>query len=291
MALKEILNSAKYGDDMVLQLPDGSTATVGEMRSLSAEDRQSLQQRQQLVEQAELAIAAKVQEFQKAGLLGPNGQVQVPKNDAEIRQAAASEFGLDPNDPLLGPIVKEFKSEMAKRDTAIESMRADFSKAVKEITGVVQTAVGANLKETYERDFQRAVSELPDGVKVDKQAAFDYATKLGLKDEFGRLDMGAAVDRLTWEDRKKAELAKLTETATETATKKTQLAAATRPRVSGPEAHREKTDFNPFETVKDPRTGKDRQVPKSFDQALAEASNDEALLQSALSTASFGLVN
>jgi hypothetical protein len=290
MALKDIINSSKYGDDIQLLMPDGTNATLGEIRSMSAEDRQQLTQRQQLVEQAEIAIANKVAEFQKAGLLGPNGQVAPPRTDAEIRTVAASEFGLDPNDPLLGPIVKEFKAEMSKQHKEFQDFQSNIGLQLKQISNVVQTAVGANLEETYNRDFSRATSELPKGVKVDYQQAFEYATKQGLKDKYGRLDMAAAVDRLTWNDVKKAQLAELEAQAAKTGEEKARIATATRPRVSGPEAHRQKTDFDPFQkiTTKD---GKVREVAKTFDQALAEASNDDSILQSALSTASFGLVN
>ena len=41
MALKDILLNAKYPDDMVLNLPDGSTVNVGEIRSLPAAERQA----------------------------------------------------------------------------------------------------------------------------------------------------------------------------------------------------------------------------------------------------------
>ena len=34
---------------------------------------------------------------------------------AELRAAAQAEFNLDDNDPLLGPVVKAMKSELAKR--------------------------------------------------------------------------------------------------------------------------------------------------------------------------------
>ena len=36
---------------------------------------------------------------------------------AELRAAAAAEYGLDENDPLLGPVVKEMKVQLAERDT------------------------------------------------------------------------------------------------------------------------------------------------------------------------------
>jgi hypothetical protein len=290
MALRDILNSGKYGDDIVLTLPDGSTATVGEMRALSQEERQQLQQRQQLVEQAELAIAQRVQELQKAGAFTPT-QNQPAYSDVQIRNAAAQEYGLDPNDPLLGPVVREFRAQQEAQKAELEAMRNDFGKAVKSITDVVQTAVGANLEERYQTDFERATKVLPEGVKVEYQKAFEYANANGLKDKWGRLDINSAVDRLTWESRKQAELERIREQAIQEAESKARLAGATRPRVSSPENHRARTDFSPVEQITDPKTGRTRAVVKSFDQALAEATNDEALLQSALSTASFGLVN
>jgi len=290
MALKDIINSAKYGDDMVLSLPDGTTATIGEMRSMSAEDRSALAQRQQLVEQAELAVARKVQEFQQAGLLSDNGQVvNMPKTDNEIRSVAASELGLDPNDPLLGPVVKEFKAEMAKRDQAIESMKNEFGSTLKTIVGVVQTTAKAYLDDRYQSDFQKAKKDLPAGVDVDYQKAYEFADQHGFKDQYGRLNIAEAIDRMTWEDRKKAERAALKESAQETIENRARMATASRPRTSGPQNHRPKTDFDPFEKVT-LQNGKTREVAKSFDQALAEASNDDALLESALSTASFGMV-
>jgi len=288
MALRDILNSGKYGDDIVLSLPDGTTATVGEMRSLSQEERQHLMQRQQLVEQAELAIAQKFQQLQQQGAIVPNTPNM---SDTQIRNAAANEYGLDPNDPLLGPIVREFKSELAKRDQTLTAMKNEFGEALKQITGVVQTAVGANLEERYQTDFQRATQGLPSGVRVDYEKAFEFASKQGLKDKWGRLDINAAVDRLTWEERKAAELESIREKAAQEAESKARMATATRPRVSSPDNHRSKTDFTPVEKIVDPKTGRTREVVKSFDQALAEATNDEALMQSALSTASFGLVN
>jgi len=286
MALRDILNSGKYGDDIVLSLPDGTTATVGEMRSLSQEERQHLMQRQQLVEQAELA--KKFQQLQQQGAIVPNTPNM---SDTQIRNAAANEYGLDPNDPLLGPIVREFKSELAKRDQTLTAMKNEFGEALKQITGVVQTAVGANLEERYQTDFQRATQGLPSGVRVDYEKAFEFASKQGLKDKWGRLDINAAVDRLTWEERKAAELESIREKAAQEAESKARMATATRPRVSSPDNHRSKTDFTPVEKIVDPKTGRTREVVKSFDQALAEATNDEALMQSALSTASFGLVN
>src|SRR5580698_2498444 len=120
MALKDILSNAKYADDMVLNLPDGSTVNVGEIRALPAAERAALtsqiEQRQNTLGQAELAFAAKFQEAVQAGWVAQDGKIippvqrqqqqqQAQPTPAQIRAAAAAEFNLDENDPLLGPVV------------------------------------------------------------------------------------------------------------------------------------------------------------------------------------------
>jgi hypothetical protein len=79
MALKDILSNAKYADDMILNLPDGSTVQVGEIRALPVAERQALtaqiEQRQNTLGQAELAFASKFQQAVQAGWLAPDGKV------------------------------------------------------------------------------------------------------------------------------------------------------------------------------------------------------------------------
>lgn len=289
MALKDILSSAKYGDDMVLNLPDGTTATVGEMRSLEATEKQNLIDRQNVMAKAEMAFAGKFQEAITAGWMTADGKIVAPRSDKEIRSAAANEFGLSEDDPLLGAVVKEFKAEIGKRDAAMESMKKEFQTALGQVTGVVKTSVGRYLDERYRNDFSTATKDLPKGVSVDYEKAYQYAAENNFKDKDGVLQIGQAVDRMTWDDRKKAELASLQEQASTAAEKKATLASVTRPRTAGPEAHRTKTDFDPFNERTDAHGNKVKQV-KSFDEALAAAQNDEQLMQSALAAASFGVV-
>ena len=101
MALKDILSNAKYADDMVLNLPDGSTVNVGEIRALPVAERQALtaqiEQRQSTLGQAELAFASKFQDAVKAGWMAQDGRIIPPA--APVRAAAAqpqalSAFGL-----------------------------------------------------------------------------------------------------------------------------------------------------------------------------------------------------
>jgi hypothetical protein len=291
MALKDIISSAKYADDIVFSLPDGTTATIGEIRALPSEERQQLLQRQQTVSDAEMALARKVQQAVAAGWMTDKGEIVAPAKhtDAELRRAASAETGLDEGDPLLGPVVKEMKAELAKRDTVLKTMQDEFKTSIATITNVVKSAVGANLDERYQSEFSRATKDLPKDIKVEYEGVFNYATENGLKDKFGRLDIARAVKFMTFDDVMKHERKSVREEVSRDLEQRNRVATATRPRTASPEHHREKTDFNPFNEVTDAH-GKKVQRAKSFDEALAEAQGDDQLLQSALSTASFGPV-
>src|ERR1700678_4386232 len=136
MALKEILSNPKYGDDMVITIGQGAdaeTIKVGEIRSLPAAERRAVEaqlvERSNTLGQAELRFNAMFQEALGAGWVatGADGKVKVmpppaqhqqapPLTVAQVRTAAAAELGVDENDPLLGPVVKLFKQELASRD-------------------------------------------------------------------------------------------------------------------------------------------------------------------------------
>jgi hypothetical protein len=231
MALKDILSNAKYADDMILNLPDGSTVQVGEIRALPVAERQALtaqiEQRQNTLGQAELAFASKFQQAVQAGWLAQDGKVVAPTvqtqqttpTTTELRAAAQVEYGLSDDDPLLGPVVKQMKAELAKRDQEMAALRADMAKipgqfdglkstltdGLSKVTGVVNTSVGRYLNDQYQSQFAAATKDLPKGVTVDYEAAYKYASEHQLKDKDGFLQVADAVDRLTWDARKKVE--------------------------------------------------------------------------------------
>jgi hypothetical protein len=324
MAVTDILSNPKYPDDMVLTVADGITFNVGEIRALPAAERAAVTaqivKRESTMAQAELAFANKFQEALKAGWITEDGKILPPPQRqqqqpvvptaAQIRTAAAAEFGIDENDPLLGPVVKLVKQEMASRDekyTALEakinalpnqldSLKNTLTGELGKVTGVVNTSVGRYLNDTYQSDFQKATKDLPAGVKVDYEAAFKYATDHGLKDKDGFYQIADAVDRLTWNDRKKAELDKeradLIAKTTKEIEDKTKLAALTPPQSRNPLHSSAKVadgQFDPFNERTDAKGNKVR-VVKSFDEAMAAASMDEDVLKSAMGTASFGTV-
>ena len=323
MALKDILSNAKYADDMILNLPDGSTVNVGEIRALPVAERQALtaqiEQRQNTLGQAELAFASKFQQAVQAGWLAQDGKVVAPTvqtqqqavtpTAAELRAAAQVEYGLSDDDPLLGPVVKQMKAELAKRDQEMAALRADMAKipgqfdglkstltdGLSKVTGVVNTSVGRYLNDQYQSQFAAATKDLPKGVTVDYEAAYKYASEHQLKDKDGFLQVADAVDRLTWDARKKverdewkaAETIKLTKAIED----KGKLASLTPPQSRNPlhTTPAKDGEFDPFNERTDAKGNKVK-VVKSFDEAMAAAMSDEDVIKSAMGTTNFGMV-
>lgn len=323
MALKDILSNAKYADDMILNLPDGSTVNVGEIRALPVAERQALtaqiEQRQNTLGQAELAFASKFQQAVQAGWLAQDGKVVAPTvqtqqqavtpTAAELRAAAQVEYGLSDDDPLLGPVVKQMKAELAKRDQEMAALRADMAKipgqfdglkstltdGLSKVTGVVNTSVGRYLNDQYQSQFAAATKDLPKGVTVDYETAYKYASEHQLKDKDGFLQVADAVDRLTWDARKNAERDewKTKETAklTKEIEDKGKLASLTPPQSRNPlhTAPAKDGEFDPFNERTDAKGNKVK-VVKSFDEAMAAAMSDEDVIKSAMGTTNFGMV-
>jgi hypothetical protein len=321
MAVTDILSNPKYPDDMVLTVADGVTFKVGEIRALPAAERAAvtaqITERQNILNQAELAFAGKFQDAVKAGWLAADGKVVPPPQQqqpakpptaAEIRTAAAAEFNVDENDPLLGPVVKLVRQELASRDQRFtdiqakidalpgqfDSLKTTLTDSLGKVTGVVNTSVGRYLNDTYQQQFAQAISALPKGVTVDYEAAYKYASDHGLKDKDGFLQVSEAVDRLTWDARKKAELdaakADLIAKTTKELEDKNKLATLTPPSGRNPlhTAPVKDGEFNPFNERTDAKGNKVK-VVKSFDEAMSEASMDEEVIKSALGAASFGV--
>jgi hypothetical protein len=322
MALNDILKNAKYPDDMVLNLPDGSTVNVGEIRALPAAERQALtaqiEQRTNTLGQAELAFAAKFQQAVQDGWLAQDGKIVAPParqqqvtqpTTAQLRSAAAAEYNLDENDPLLGPVVKEMKAQLAERDKTLnelrtkldalpgqfDSLKSTLTDGLGRVTGVVNTSVGRYLNDTYQSDFSTATKDLPKGVTVDYETAYKYASEHKLQDKDGFLKIGDAVDRLTWDARKKAERDEWRTSEKDKLTKEIdesrRVATLTPPSRNPlhPSAKPAAGEFDPFNERTNSK-GEKVKVVKSFEEAMAAALSDEEVQKSALSTASFGMV-
>ena len=317
MALKDILSNAKYADDMILNLPDGSTVNVGEIRALPVAERQALtaqiEQRQSTLGQAELAFAAKFQQAVQAGWLAQDGKIVAPvqqqtqqttqtqPTSTQLRAAAQAEYGLSDDDPLLGPVVKQMKAELAQRDARLaelttkldalpsqfDGLKSTLNDGLSRVTGVVNTSVGRYLNDQYQSQFAQATKDLPKGVTVGYEDAYKYASEKNLKDKDGFLQIDAAVDRLTWDARKKAERDewKASETAklTKDIEERNRISTLTPPSRNplNSTAKPAAGEFDPYNERIDAKGNKTRQV-KSFEEAMSAAMSDEDVLKSAL---------
>ena len=123
--------------------------------------------------------------------------------------------------------------------------------------------------------------------------AYKYASERQLKDKDGFLLINEAVDRLTWKERQKAELAAeradLIAKTTKDIEEQSRIKTLTPPQSRNAlhTAPVKDGEFNPFNERTDSKGNKVK-VVKSFEEAMSEAMSDDDVLKSALSTASLG---
>lgn len=275
MALKDILTSAKYGDDIVLSLPDGTTATVGEMRSMGAHERQALISRQSALEAAEQGVMTRVNALKQAGLLDDQlNPVTTRQATAAIRSEVSAATGLNENDPLFGDLVKEFRSELAKVKTEAAQEITTLKSQYGQLAGATTQAVKGYLDDFYRATFATELGKLPESIRADVKldAAIDYASKRKLTDEVGRLDIAGAIDRMTWEARKTHELTAVSKSAEQVKKDREALAAMQRPGVRTTAHTKAATEgFSPVD---------DKGRTKSLDEVIAAAGMDDDLWNS-----------
>jgi hypothetical protein len=278
MALKDIVNSAKYADDMVISLPDGTTMTVGEMRSLEAEEKQRLIQRSQTLEQAELALADRIVAAQRRGV---QLSEEIQPTDREIRREAAAQFGLSEDDPLLGQVAKEFKRLDADNKAREAALEAKFTQELNNLKGITGKAIQVSLDDRYATQFELATKDMPKTVreKLKLEDAVNYATEHRIMDKAGRYQIDKAVEMLSWNDMKEHERAEMRTELQTKAQREAEMARMNRPSPNALRTKHAATEgFNPLD---------DKGRVKSLDEALADAAEDDNLWNS-LATAASG---
>lgn len=275
MALKDILSNAKYADDMVLSLPDGTTASVGEFRALEAEEKRKLIDRSRTIEEAELALAERILDAKNRGVIIEPGQEQnLPYTDRQVRQEAAAQFGLSEDDPLLGQVAKEFKRIEAENRAREAALETKFKAEVDNLKGITGKALQSYLGDYYDASFKTSVAALPEAIrtKVKYEDAVKYAEEHRLMDKAGRYEIDKAVEMLSWNDMKEHERAEMRTELQKKADRELEMARMNRPSPNTLHTrHAEKEGFNPLD---------DKGRVKSFDEALADAQNDSAFWDS-----------
>src|SRR6516162_880861 len=276
MALKDILANAKYADDMVLSLPDGTTATVGEMRGYTADERSALIQRDESLRAAEAGLSNRVNRLREAGLLDDQlNPVLSTRAEREVKQAITQQTGITEEDPLFGPLLKQVKTEMAAISSQMKAELEGLSNSVKQIGGVTQQAVKGYLGDHYDQVYKSARGSLPESLrdKYPLDKVIEYATQRQLTDQVGRLNIARALDQMSWEDVKAAQQKDFAASRKQLEEDRQAMTQMGRPQPSGP---RHNTGFKGVD---------DKGKTLSLDQAIAAAANDSEIWDQALKTA------
>jgi hypothetical protein len=219
------------------------------------------------LEQAEQGVMQRVSTLRQAGLLDNDLNPVIPTRQ-QVAQHVTEQTGMDENDPLFGPLVRQTQAQAAKQAAEITELRQQ----VQRIATATQQAVKGYLGDNYHSTFQREVAALPESIrgKVTLEQAVNFATERKLTDDVGRLDIASAVDRLTWDARKEADKAELVKSGERLAEDKKALASMSRPGINGPRVA--DTGF---------KTTDDKGHTLSLDDAIAAASQDDQIWASA----------
>lgn len=208
---KEILSdSSLYPDDFTVALKDGQTMTLADMRAYDRENEGALtarlsarekeiEKREKTVNDASISLGSVVEKVAASSGLTVEELLQ---GKTPTKRAVAAAADLDENDPLVGTVVKQLKVMQAK----IDAVEAQNNSLRKDALGPM---LNTYLDDFYESRWEKLSPGIPEGAKVERQQAMEYAQKNGLKDAKGRLDLDKALRDLTYEDRVKADAKKM----------------------------------------------------------------------------------
>jgi hypothetical protein len=262
---KDILGDASIPDDFALNV-NGETMTLGSMRQYDRDSRGELSRqltareaemakREKLVSDASIGMATMLERVGQATGLTPD---ELLAGKMPTKREVAASTGVDENDPLVGSLVKDIKA-----------LRAEVAQANGRYDDLRKNALGPMLNtyldDYYELQWERLAGRLPEGSKLERQAALDYAQKQGLKDPKGRWDLGKAIKDLTYEDRVRLEAKKLASEERKKMENEFAMRSAPRPSQLGQRVKPDKSVLNEKGQV------------KSFDEVLTDAVNDADL--------------
>jgi hypothetical protein len=262
---KDILSDPAIPDDFALNV-NGETMTLGSMRAYDRDSRgeltrqltareQEMAKREKLVNDASVGMATMLERVGQATGLTPD---ELLAGKMPTKKEVAQTAGVDENDPLVGSLVKDIKTlraEVAASNGKLEELRKN----------ALGPMLNTYLDDFYELQWERLHGQIPEGSKLERQAALDYAQKQGLRDAKGRWDLGKAIRDLTYEDRVKAEAKKLATEERKKMQDEFALRNVPRPSQLGQRVKPDKSVLNEKGQV------------KSFDEVLNDAVNDAEL--------------
>jgi hypothetical protein len=273
----DILSDKGLADDIVLDLKDGTSRTLGDLRAWNREtegatakrlsqQEDALKQREAQLGNAEIELMQRVDSYSKGMGISVEDFVTGKGNPAShlptapSKRDVAQQTGLDENDPLVGEVVKQLKALAARLDKTDAALTEQREKVLKPI-------VATYLNDNYELQWERARRDLPKKAqeKLTYEDALKHAERRGMKDRAGRLDVAEAARDLArpfeqdeWRETERAKMRK--------ELKDEQFASSLpKPGQQGPRSGV-------------PKGFKDEKGrTKSFDQVLNDAANDAEL--------------
>jgi|SRR5215475_12617654 len=262
---KDILGDSSIPDDFALNV-NGETMTLGSMRQYDRDSRGELSRqltareadmakREKLVNDASIGMATMLERVGQATGLTPD---ELIAGKMPTKREVAKAADIDENDPLVGSLVKDIKAlraEVAQGNQRMEELRKN----------ALGPMLNTYLDDYYELQWERLHGTLPEGSKLERQAALEHAQKAGYKDAKGRWDLGKAIKDLTYEDRVKVEAKKLATAERKKMEDEMALRSVQRPSQLGQKVKPDKSVLNAKGQV------------KSFDEVLGDAVNDADL--------------
>lgn len=202
----EILeDSSSFANDMKIDLGNGITKTLGELRaedkeskgaitaSFTAKERQLAEEKQQL-ERASLQVTSLFQQYLDATGLSPE---EALAGKGAQKKEVAKNLELDPNDPIVGKFVtalNEVKNE-------IGSIKGTLSQhQEKVLKPMLSTYLDDYYQDRWNDKLEPSLPKAAKG-KIVFDDVMKHAEKEGYKDARGRLDLNKAVRDLTYDYR------------------------------------------------------------------------------------------
>lgn len=236
--LQKIIENKSLKDDLVIAVGDDSF-TVGELRAMDAESEGTstadLESREANLVRAQSALADTLQKAADRLGVPIDKLIDGQLDDVTPRRGKPSDDDNKPSGDPLAEIDPAVLAALEKR-FGVAEVRAASEKMAKELADTRKAlgiALKVNMDDHYDRTFRDVAKDIPEGVKLDLQAALKYADENNLRDKTGRYNIQKAVQDLTYEARHKKEIEEAERRGEQRAAQKA-LADAVRPGAGAP---------------------------------------------------------
>lgn len=261
--IKKLFRDKKtYGDDLVLDLGNGATMTLGDLRAYDDELEGGLQAEMKRQKDDLEQERGKVK---KAAEEVANLYLAVEAREKELGKGPAKGREEDPFAELQSdPLAKVLKGFMDEVRGELKSTKGELEKVSKNLTQAGRTYMNDLVRGQYEG--LRKDPDFSDEITLD--GVFDYAVKRGLKREDGIPDVKEAYDRMV-QPKRTERLVKEAEARGRKAAEEEQRRAAFMP----PPGAVNSSIISP----RDRMAGDPKQPPKTIREAVARAATDPTI--------------